>query len=465
MRVSIAWVGFMGSKSRRGEASSMAVRVARVSALAAALGLALALSSSCSALDAQSDLGGQDSNGGGGGSGGATSTSGTSATSATGEFDFDGGLSGSGSGGAPPTCMPGGPDDDADKDGFTPNQGDCDDCDPYSNPNAVEVIAPSGTKPKDENCNGQIDEPPPPTCDEGLDLADLDPLNAARAVDLCKQSSGLKDWGIVEAKWVMADGSPPPPDNLPNFHLGHGLLSAFGANVKVRHGERMLGLSSGTARQPTDPGYEDVSGFGKGYGSKSPQGFPKESPACLGTLTGQPKDPTGVELKIRVPSNAHGFSFDFDFFTYEWPEYICDIYNDFFVAILSPMPKGKTDGNISFDSQGNPVSVNNAFLEVCGCEGNPPLPCRGGTKTFTCSLGNTDLIGTGFGFDSSMKMEDHGSTGWLVTKTPIAPGSEITIRWAVYDSGDGILDTTTLVDHWQWIAKAGITVGTTPVPR
>jgi hypothetical protein len=123
----------------------------------------------------------------------------------------------------------------------------------------------------------------------------------------------------------------------------------------------------------------------------------------------------------------------------------------------------QTDGNISFDSQGNPVSVNNSLLEVCGCPGNPPSSCFAGGKTFTCSLGNTDLIGTGFGFDSGGG--DHGSTSWLQTKAPVEPSTEVTIRWAVYDSGDGVLDTTTLIDNWKWIATPGITVGTDPVPK
>ena len=48
--------------------------------------------------------------------------------------------------------------------------------------------------------------------------------------------------------------------------------------MNVQAGKKMLALSSGTARQPTDPGYQDVSGFDKGYTSASPQGFPKESP-------------------------------------------------------------------------------------------------------------------------------------------------------------------------------------------
>ncbi len=170
-------------------------------------------------------------------------------------------------------------------------------------------------------------------------------------------------------------------------------------------------------------------------------------------------------MTINTPSNATGFSFDFNFFTFEWPGFICSKYNDFFIALLSPIPMGQTDGNVSFDSQGNPVSVNNAFLEVCGCEGNPPNPCIAGGKSFTCPLGDTDLLGTGFGFDSSDDQQDHGSTGWLQTKAPAAPNSQITMRWIVYDSSDGYLDTTTLVDNWQWIATAGVAVGTTTVPH
>jgi hypothetical protein len=408
--------------------------------------------------------GGAGGTGGAGTAGAATSSSSTAASS-SGDLILDAGhLDGSHDGDII-NCTPGGPDDDVDHDGFTPAQGDCDDCDPNVNPQAVEVQTPMGSTPKDENCNGKIDEAPDP-CDTGLPVDDLDPLNAARAVDLCKFSSGPGDWGVVSAKWVMPDGSPPPT-SLPaatNFHLGHGMLSAFGSIVKVRHGDRMLGLSSGSARQPSDPGYQPVTGFDKGYTGNSPPGFPKESPACPGSITGEPHDPTGVEVTINTPSNAKGFSFDFDFFTFEWPGYICSTYNDFFLALLSPIPMGQTDGNISFDSMGNPVSVNNAFLEVCGCAGNPPGPCLAGGKTFPCSLGDTDLLGTGFGFDTNMG-QDHGSTGWLQTKAPVAPNTQITIRWAVYDSGDGVLDTSTLVDNWRWIAEPGVDVGTTPVPK
>lgn len=411
--------------------------------------------------------------GSGGAGGGDTATpsggsGGTGAGSQGGEGGgfIVGGAGGTGGAGGGITCTPGGPDDDVDGDGFTPNQGDCEDCDPSRNPNAIEVATEPGGTPYDEDCDGETDEDDYVLCDEGLAVDDADPFASARAMELCKTSGDGIEWGVVNARWSLPDGSEPAPSILPNFHLGHGILSAFGPNVTTQAGARMAALSSGTARQPTDIGYKSVDGFSKGYQCAHPQGFPKESPSCPGSITGQPNDAAGLEIEIRPPSNATGFSFDFKFYTFEWPGFVCSSYNDFFVALLTPFPAGQTDGNIAFDKQGNPVSVNNAFIEVCGCPGNPPQSCFAGGKEFECPLGDFDLIGTGFGFDSCAFCDDHGGTGWLRTNAPIADTSKnIKVLFAVYDSGDGVLDTTTLIDNFRWIAKPGVTVGTDIVPE
>ena len=369
---------------------------------------------------------------------------------------------GNNSGGGPVNCMPS-DNEDWDQDGWSITAGDCNDCDANVGPNAIEVVNVDG-EAVDEDCDDVIDEEDVyVTCDSGLALDTSDPLEAVKAVDLCKVSSGIDDWGVVSASWVMADGNPPPTGYEAAFHLGHGILPTFGVAVSARQGENMLVLSSGSARTPDDPGYQDVGGYAKGYQSNHPVGFPKESPSCPGTITGQPNDSTGLKVSVRTPSNAHGLTFDFNFYTYEWPQYVCSTFNDFFVALLTPFPQGQNDGNIVFDNAGNPVSVNNAFLEVCGCPGNPPSPCSAGNKTFQCSLGNLELIGTGFGFDTGF--EDHAATSWLSTQAPVEPNTEIELLWAVYDSGDGVLDSTAIIDNFRWIAKPGVPVSTNPVPK
>ena len=301
--------------------------------------------------------------------------------------------------------------------------------------------------PADEDCDTMIDNVPAP-CDDNMAVDEANPVTAARAAELCKQANPAnpKTWGVVTAKWVYPDGSTP---NNANFDIGHGVIPKFGSGVTTRAGANMLSLSSGGARDPLSP-------MVKGYTTGQPMGFPKESPSCPGTVTGTPNDGAGLQVDLRAPTNATGFSFDFKFYTIEWPVFICSQYNDFFVAILSPTPMGQTDGNISFDSIGNPVSVNNAFLDVCGCSGGPP--CTAGGKSFACAAGTGELTGTGF--------ESHAGTSWLQTNAPIQGGQNFTLRWATYDSGDGALDSTTLVDNFQWIANGGtVVVGTNPVPQ
>lgn len=419
--------------------------------------IALVSAAACSASSSNRDAGAGDGQGESGGESPGNGGAGAGSTSQGEGGLFGGEPGGDGDAGG----CDGGPDDDEDMDGFTPAQGDCNDCDPNTNPAAVEVIAgdPSASA-LDEDCDGLIDEMDPDTlpCDADLPL-DGGPEAGARAIEICKVAATADDWGLIKAKWVLADGTPPPAGKA-GFDLGHGILSAFGPNVNVQRGARMLAVSSGTARQPTDPGYKSPSAFYKGYECNHPEGFPKESPSCGVAVTGDCFDSTALELEIRAPANAHGFSFDFNFYTFEWPQYVCSKFNDFFTTLLLPYPAGQTDGNITFDDLGNPISVNNTFVGVCGCDGGPPCTANG--KTFDCSLGTAGLVGTGFGADSGLG--DHASTSWLVTKAPIEPGSVFTLRFLAYDSGDGLLDSTGLVDNFQWIAEPGTDVGTAPLP-
>jgi hypothetical protein len=159
-------------------------------------------------------------------------------------------------------------------------------------------------------------------------------------------------------------------------------------------------------------------------------------------------------VTIKTPTNAKSFNFNLNFYTYEFPIYICSQYNDFFVAMLSPLPSGQVDGNISFDSQGNTISVNAGFLEVC-------YPQMAGNKNFPCLLGPGELAGTGF--DS--QPNGSAATSWLQTTSPVElPGQEISLMFAIWDSGDGVLDSTVLLDNFAFEVEEAPTE-TVPIPE
>jgi len=337
------------------------------------------------------------------------------------------------------------PDKDTDGDGF-PLKYDCNECDPNVNNGAFD--APGNGV--DEDCSGTADDEPA-DCDTGLTMASTDAFDGAKAIGLCKKATDDRMWGVVEARWVRPDGSSL------NVPIGYGVLPKFGANA-AQAGATMLAISSGAARGPSDPGYESPNGKNKGYTHGTPAGYPKESPSCSGSgdlfgLFDESNDGVALQVKIRVPSNAKSFKYQQNFFTYEFPEYICDSFNDFFVTIMDPKPKGLVDGNIAFDQDNNPISVNNSLLQVCS-------PQSAGGKSFGCPLGSGGLSGTGF--------EDHAATGWLTTTTPVEDvrGKEITLLWAIWDQGDHILDSTALIDDFSWSLDAATGTQTLPsIPK
>jgi len=349
---------------------------------------------------------------------------------------------GGGSDGGPCHIKAGSDDtSDFDKDGYSAADGDSDDCNPNINPGAFEVPGNG----KDDDSDGEVDEVE--TCDTGLSMTSNDPFDGAKAMGLCqrvdpKATGKDKKWGVLSAKYTWANGSASSVDMD-----GFGIRDSLGVN-KPQEGTTMLALSSGTARNLTS--HTKSKGGLTGHSDGLPAGYVlQEAPACPGVKTGAAYDGAALVMEIRVPTNAKGFSYQQNFFTEEFPVYICDRYNDRFVATLSPTPPGLPDSNnIAFDTGGNPISVNNSLLQVCKSQ-------NAGGKNFPCPLGTGPLSGTTF--------ENHAGTGWLVTQAPAKPGDVITLTFAIWDSGDPNLDSTVLLDKFEWSNDEKNT-GTAPVP-
>jgi hypothetical protein len=384
------------------------------------------------------------------------STEATGATSGGGGVDFTTANS-AGTGSGSNNCNTD-PNVDDDGDGFSEAQGDCNDCDANSGPNAVEVPTEMGQPQADEDCDGQVDEPPD-VCDQGLAIGDTDAMNGAKAIGLCKTSMN-GGWGVVSAAYTRANGSAV------GAGLNVGLPANFGNTAQPQEGGAMLVLSSGHARDANDPAgcgsmTCDTSGMGQ-----APAGFPQNVPGCQGQQ--DINDDIALELKIKAPANAKGYSFDFAFMSFEFAEYVCTSYNDQFIALVSPPPMGSLNGNISFDSKTNPVSVNIALFDHCDpstlstfaqfCAFEIGSTCPQAPMPY-CPNGAGFMNGTGFN-----EWGDSGSTGWLVTTAPVQPNEEFTIRFAIWDTGDSALDSTVLIDNFKFTADAG-KIGTNPIPN
>jgi hypothetical protein len=316
----------------------------------------------------------------------------------------------------------------------------------------------------------------------------------AKAMGLCKKSDGTS-WGLVSAEFSRAIGATQPTNDAQ-----HGILAKFGNSIKPREGSMLGVLSSGFGREYN--GLSGTTSFNRGMSPLGgtaigqpmqtagfqpvagtvPNGFPKTKSGCV-QLANDVYDTVVLRLKIKVPNNAKGVSFDFNFFTSEWPKYLCTRFNDSFIAYLTSKKVTGGADNISFDSQKNAVSVNAGFFDRCtpnvetGCCTSAEVAGCGDNNraTSVCPGGPGELDGTGYGRVSraSASAEDReayckdsstggGATGWLQTQAPVEPGETITLEFGIWDTGDQLLDSSVLLDNFGWVPGEVVTSTTRP---
>jgi hypothetical protein len=335
---------------------------------------------------------------------------------------------------------------------------DCDDGDALVNPGAIEVAGDH----VDNDCNGTVDEAFV-DCDHDLALASTDAMDFARSLGLCQTTKAgaagkARTWGVISAALTTTDGKGAP---LPRQY---GIEDAFGSNVTPRAGKSLAVLSSGVGRTPGQPSYM---AFPKGTdcgtsSSAPPAGWPRNTKGCPASSSKTANDSVVLDLTIRVPTNVRSFRYDFDFYTSEYVEYVCQAYNDTFVALLdtkAPLDPAAA-GNISFDGDGDPINVNSGWFQACA-----PDSWLG--RSFTCPLGTTELDGTGFDAVASALTHpaQNGATSWLRTTQAVVPGEEIRVRFAIWNTGDHWLPSTVLLDDWVWSADPAKGSSTDRPPR
>jgi hypothetical protein len=381
--------------------------------------LAFGLMVGCGASDGR----GRNGNPGGGGGGSDNGGGGV-------------GGGGGGGGGGMPSCDPNPSDKllDQDADGYSIAAGDCNDCDPLVNPGAFDVAG----NMVDDDCDGTVDNAPP-ACD-AMAVGKNDATSLANAFDQCDQRF---------FKGAMLVG--------PSDTKARNVVGKFGS-LMTKAGSSMALISTGLAVDKSGPGFVAVQ-IGTNLSDSNTFSNPLPSipanPMCSGALGGpgaQPamvNDYTELVVDLKAPTNANTFSFQFQFFSAEYPEFVCTQFNDEFLVLMESPNEFSTPTNISFDSSMNPITVNNGLFTVC----------QNGTSSYTmhCQHPVSDIAGTGYedtasGIGGSQPIG--GSTGWLTTTAPVTPGEAFKLHFIIFDEGDHIYDSAVLIDNFQWSVTA-----------
>lgn len=358
---------------------------------------------------------------------------------------------------------------DIDGDGWTVCDGDC--CEDLSCSDHPEKVNPGAIEyPGDQidnDCNpATLDGSPYATCTGPALDGPVTSLKLLKAMDLCQFTTespplAQRTWGVISSSLTLADGSEavPPKD------VQMGVLAHYGPNVTPRYGTTMAALSTGTARAEGDPGFvypqsgpdpgqsgnfnaQTIAGIPADYLAAHNGAVPTKCIACNFAGCEVARDSVRLQVRLRVPTNVTGMSYDLDFYTAEYPQNLCTQYNDFFLALLDaqqPAPGLPDDRNIAKDSMGNTVSVNDAHFDIC-------LGCAGG---------NLELAGTGMGGWNGA-LNDGAATGWLRNVAPVTPGDTIELRFVVWDAWDGNVDSVVLLDRVRFGDLMGLGGGGSP---
>lgn len=169
------------------------------------------------------------------------------------------------------------------------------------------------------------------------------------------------------------------------------------------------------------------------------------------------KDLASMKLALTKPGNVRGFAFDFMFMSAEFPEFICQTYNDTFYAIIETTSvNGGNAQNITFDRNNNEVTVNNAFFE----------PSNDWSTSLTQSPYGSYASGIcGTSWDGTCAIPEYcdddeaintigSGTGWLTTSVPLGNiDHNFTLSFSVHDEGDGVFDSAALISNFRWVLE------------
>jgi cysteine-rich repeat protein len=150
---------------------------------------------------------------------------------------------------------------------------------------------------------------------------------------------------------------------------------------------------------------------------------------------GEDGDFVVLRLFLQIPESANRISFDFDFLSAEYPDFIGSEFNDTFIAVLTD-----SDGERFIAA----ASVNSSFF-------TPAFDSVAGGTGFDIFTPDPSDVDTEF----PGGLPDAGVTGFQRVTAAVRPGEVVRLEFAIGDLGDGILDSAIIIDN---LAVSGLEV-------
>ncbi|MBL8919397.1 MAG: hypothetical protein JNJ54_11085 [Myxococcaceae bacterium] len=358
---------------------------------------------------------------------------------------------------------------DPDGDGYTSLTNDC--CETVMTcPNPAQVnpgVPENLVNGLDDDCDGYVDVMPPDAgCDDGLQPGSAgDAGDYARALDVCE--------GLVWAQVRRGDGLPLRPDagGIGIHRAIGGLRPATGRTLLALgtgNASGLLGLAPASSRPPVSlnqclgPGcLRDW--FGASNGSLKQAGRLPSSPGCyFGSADDQAFDSIMLHLRLRAPATARGFRLLGRFYSLEYPEYVCTLFNDQSVVLTTSRANNPSDLNLlTYTARGAswPIGINVAsgtpLFQACDTQAVSPRCWDTSVSAESCKEGSAVLNGTIFGKAAPNACLPGGATALLLTRGNVQPGEEFDLRIAIWDVGDPFFDSFLVVDSFQWLGAEG----------
>lgn len=235
-----------------------------------------------------------------------------------------------------------------------------------------------------------------------------------------------------------------------------------------REGDKVLLISSGLLPPPDGQGavivedsdvYNDSGLGGKWdsdvmpppmspeHGSPDPMGYTNCDKVndCSNTILdqwdlggGDAEDKMWFSFELTAPaiangqtSDAKGYTFDFAYFSAEFPEFVDSPYNDIFVVWQA---SEEYTGNVTFIN-GQPLTVTALW----------PIDFEG-----ECEFLDPNCVGEDPHLQGTGHITDGGATGWYQATGGVNPGETFVLAFGIFDMGDSDYDTTAIIDNWQW---------------